>query len=101
MTAPDADGLAAYLDEAYRRGIVRSAAGDAVGLAPHSIERDQSEAMRDLAIAEGAERTVEVGLGLGMSALFLCQGCCERRPRVRSFAGTISSPRTDHAAGRP
>jgi predicted O-methyltransferase YrrM len=50
-----------------------TAAGDAIGLAPHSIGRDQGEAMTDLAIAEGAERTVEVGLALGMSALFLCQ----------------------------
>jgi predicted O-methyltransferase YrrM len=40
---------------------------------PRSIERVQGEALRDLAIAERAERTVEVGLALGMSALFLCQ----------------------------
>ena len=73
MTGPDADRLAAYLDEAYRRGNVRTPGGDSIGLAPHSIEREQGEAMRELAVAEGAERTIEVGLALGMSALFLCQ----------------------------
>lgn len=73
MTGPDAHRLAAYLDEAYRRGNVRTPAGDSIGLAPHSIERGQGEAMRELAVAEGAERTIEVGLALGMSALFLCQ----------------------------
>ena len=73
MTGPDADRLAAYLDEAYRRGDVRTPDGDSIGLAPHSIEREQGEAMRELAVAEGAERTIEVGLALGMSALFLCQ----------------------------
>ena len=73
MTGPDADRLAAYLDEAYRRGNVRTPGGGSIGLAPHSIEREQGEAMRELAVAEGAERTIEVGLALGMSALFLCQ----------------------------
>jgi predicted O-methyltransferase YrrM len=73
VTGSDADRLAAYLDEAYRRGNVRSADGDVIGLAPHSVEREQGEAIRELAIAEGAERTIEVGLALGMSALFLCQ----------------------------
>ncbi|MET0206618.1 MAG: hypothetical protein ABW228_05515, partial [Thermoleophilaceae bacterium] len=73
MTGPDADRLAAYLDEAYRRGNVRTPGGDSIGLAPHSIERPQGEAMRELAVAEGAERTIEVGLALGMSALFFCQ----------------------------
>jgi predicted O-methyltransferase YrrM len=73
VTGPDADSLAAYLDEVYRRGNVRTPGGDSIGLAPHSIEREQGEAMRELAVAEGAERTIEVGLALGMSALFLCQ----------------------------
>jgi predicted O-methyltransferase YrrM len=73
VTGPDADRLAAYLDEAYRRGNVRTPGGDSIGLAPHSIERERGEAMRELAVAEGAERTIEVGLALGMSALFLCQ----------------------------
>jgi predicted O-methyltransferase YrrM len=60
---------------------VRTPAGDAIGLAPHSVEREQGEAMRDLAIAEGAERTIEVGLALGMSALFLCQAAIARGGR--------------------
>lgn len=38
---------------------------------PHSIERHAGEAMRDLAIADEAERTIEVGLALGMPALFV------------------------------
>jgi predicted O-methyltransferase YrrM len=81
MAAPDADTLAAFLAEAYRRGSVRTPAGDAIALAPHSIEREQGEAMRDLAIAEGAARTIEVGLALGMSALYLCQAVIARGRR--------------------
>jgi predicted O-methyltransferase YrrM len=78
VIAADADRLAAYLDEAYGHGSVRTPGGSEIGLAPHSIEREQGEAMRDLAVAEGAERTIEVGLALGMSALFLCQAVLER-----------------------
>jgi predicted O-methyltransferase YrrM len=65
--------LDTFIDQAYRGGRVLGCAGRPVELAPHSIERDQGEALRDLAITDGAERTIEVGLALGMSALFLCQ----------------------------
>jgi predicted O-methyltransferase YrrM len=73
--------LTRYLDDAYGRGSVSDAAGTPVELAPHSIEREKGEALRDLAIAEGAERTIEVGLALGMSALFLCQAVLPRGGR--------------------
>jgi predicted O-methyltransferase YrrM len=65
--------LEAFVERCYRSGSVLDSAGRRVELAPHSIERAQGEALRDLAIAEGAKRTIEVGLALGMSALFLCQ----------------------------
>jgi predicted O-methyltransferase YrrM len=74
-------GLEAFLDRSYGRGSVPDAAGVAIELAPHSIERAQGEALRDLAIAEGAERTIEVGLALGISALFLCQAVLPRGGR--------------------
>jgi predicted O-methyltransferase YrrM len=73
--------LIRYLDDAYGRGSVKDVAGAPVELAPHSIERAQGEALRDLAIAEGAEQTIEVGLALGMSALFLCQAVLPRGGR--------------------
>jgi predicted O-methyltransferase YrrM len=65
---PDID---AFIREAYAEGSVRDAAGGRRELAPHSIEPAAGEALRDLAIAERATRTIEVGLALGMSALFL------------------------------
>jgi predicted O-methyltransferase YrrM len=73
--------LPRYIESAYSRGSVIDSGGADVDLAPHSIERAQGEAMRDLAIAEGVERTVEVGLALGMSALFLCQAVLSRGGR--------------------
>jgi predicted O-methyltransferase YrrM len=76
-----ASALELMVDGIYARGSVADADGNAVDLAPHSIERAQGEALRDLAIAEGVERTIEVGLALGMSALFLCQAVLPRGGR--------------------
>jgi predicted O-methyltransferase YrrM len=73
--------LEAFLDQSYRTGRVLDSGGNPVELAPHSSERAQGEALRDLAVAEGAERTIEVGLALGMSALFLCQAVLPRGGR--------------------
>jgi predicted O-methyltransferase YrrM len=70
--------LEKFLEQSYRAGRVLDSRGNPVDLAPHSIERAQGEALRDLAVAEEAERTIEVGLALGMSALFLCQAVLAR-----------------------
>jgi predicted O-methyltransferase YrrM len=67
------DKLASFVDSAYAAGAV-----DGRPLAPHSVDRADGEALRDLAVAEGASRTIEVGLALGMSALFLCQAIAGR-----------------------
>jgi predicted O-methyltransferase YrrM len=73
--------LEASIERAYRRGAVPDASGRAIELVPHSVGREQGEALRDLAVAEGAERTIEVGLALGLSALFLCQAVLARGGR--------------------
>lgn len=70
--------LEGFLERAYREGSVPDAAGEPLALAPHSVDADFGAALRDLAIAEDAERTIEVGLALGMSALFLCQAVMRR-----------------------
>ncbi|HVD59045.1 MAG TPA: class I SAM-dependent methyltransferase [Thermoleophilaceae bacterium] len=73
--------VAAFLDRAYASETVLDAAGAPVELFPHSIERRAGEALRELAMAEGAARTIEIGLALGISALFLCQAVLERGGR--------------------
>jgi predicted O-methyltransferase YrrM len=70
--------LSGQLAEIYERGTVRTRTGGLIELSPHSVERDQGESLRALAVSEGAERTIEVGLALGMSALFLCQAVLAR-----------------------
>ena len=66
-----------FIRDAYAAGAVRDAEGNEIALEPHSVEQPDGEALRDLAVAEGATRTIEVGLALGMSALFLCQAVLE------------------------
>jgi predicted O-methyltransferase YrrM len=73
--------IARFIENAYREGDVPDCDGQATPLAPHSVDRASGEALRDLALAEGAERTIEVGLALGMSALFLCQAVLPRGGR--------------------
>src|SRR4051812_30692453 len=75
------DRLERTLHEAYHRESVHGRDGTAIELFPHSIGRRQGEALRDLAIAEQAERTIEIGLALGISALFLCQAVLPRGGR--------------------
>jgi predicted O-methyltransferase YrrM len=69
------------VDRVYRAGTVLDASGNTIDLVPHSIARAEGEALRDLALAERARTTIEVGLALGMSALFLCQAVLERGGR--------------------
>jgi predicted O-methyltransferase YrrM len=71
----------AVLERAYERGSVPDSSGTELPLAPHSIELEDGRALRDLAIAEEAERTIEVGLALGMSALFFVEAVSERGGR--------------------
>jgi predicted O-methyltransferase YrrM len=52
-----------------------------VSLAPQSVDWQQGGAVRDLALSENIERTIEVGLALGISSLFLSQAALERGGR--------------------
>jgi predicted O-methyltransferase YrrM len=76
-----ADQVDAFLDAAYRAGSVPDARGQPIPLSPHSIERGEGEALRALVSAEGAARTIEVGLALGISALWFCGAVAGRGGR--------------------
>jgi predicted O-methyltransferase YrrM len=74
-------GVSRFVSETYERGHVLDEADAEVALAPHSVTRGQGEALAKLALSERAECTIEVGLALGMSALFLCRAVLERSGR--------------------
>jgi predicted O-methyltransferase YrrM len=64
-------------------------------LAPTSVERAAGESLRDLAVSEGASQTIEVGLALGMSALFLCQAALAVNPDGGRHVAIDPCQRTD------
>lgn len=72
---------AGLLDAAYRDGSVLDGNGGRLPVSPHSIERADGEALLRLLNAEGVEQTIEVGLALGISALWFSQAVAERGGR--------------------
>lgn len=69
---PTAADLRAFLDATYARGTLPGSDGDPVALAPHGLPEQAAHELRELAIAEPARQTLEVGLGLGLGTLSLC-----------------------------
>jgi predicted O-methyltransferase YrrM len=76
--------LSRYVQRIYDRGWVEGEGGSRVPLEPHSLPRADAREIRELAVAEGVGRTLEVGLGLGLGTLTLCEALLEGgRPHAR------------------
>jgi predicted O-methyltransferase YrrM len=65
------------IDEMYAQGVAIDEAGAEVTLYPHSVAPAQARALRDLAVAERAENTLEIGFAMGLSSLALCEALLE------------------------
>jgi len=57
-----------------RDGTVVSRAGTVHNVFPVAVTAAEGEALRDWVVREEATRTIEVGLGYGVSTLFVCEG---------------------------
>ncbi|HET6694413.1 MAG TPA: class I SAM-dependent methyltransferase [Pedococcus sp.] len=57
--------------------VVSRADGATRRLEPLAISPAEGEALRGWVVGEGAARTIEIGLGYGISALFVCEGLLE------------------------
>jgi predicted O-methyltransferase YrrM len=66
-----ADAVAETARSAYQRGELLRRDGAMQPIAPDGLSQFAAAALRDLAIAHGAVRTLETGLGLGLSTLAL------------------------------
>lgn len=71
-------GMNPIIDRIYCTGVVEDAAGDAIPAFPSSIRRSEGEHLYRLVRDRGLERTLEIGMGYGLSTLFVCQGHKER-----------------------
>ena len=74
MTAAD---VRRYRGALYEQGHVRGDDGSTVALDPHGLAEVDARDIRDLAVAEGVGSTLEVGLGLGLGTLALCEALLE------------------------
>jgi predicted O-methyltransferase YrrM len=63
------------IDRLFRERIaIARRDGSVHDLFPVAVTMAEGEALRDCVIQEGASRTIEIGLGYGVSALFMCEG---------------------------
>lgn len=63
------------IDRLFRDGTaVARSDGTVHQLFPVAIPQSEGEALRDWVGREGAANTIEIGLGYGISALFICEG---------------------------
>lgn len=66
------------IDRLVREGTVTSALdGSTHDLFPVALSPGEAEGLKGWVVLEGASRTIEVGLGYGISALHICEGLLE------------------------
>lgn len=57
----------------YSDGFVLAESGERVDVAPEGLTRVATDGIAAFAVVEGAQRTLEVGIGLGLGTLALCE----------------------------
>ncbi len=62
-----------YVDRLHEQGYAEGEDGGRTPLAPHALPKEDARDIRDLAVSEGVGTTLEVGLGLGVGTLSLCE----------------------------
>jgi predicted O-methyltransferase YrrM len=75
VESPALQRLTDYRESLVAAGsVVADADGGRRELAPVAIGEDEGRALREWVRREHAERTLEIGLGFGISTLFICEG---------------------------
>jgi predicted O-methyltransferase YrrM len=81
ITAAD---LRRYVDRLYARGYVQGENDARIPLDPTGLAAVDASEIRDLAVSEAVATTLEVGLGLGLGTISLCEALLEvGRPGAR------------------
>jgi len=98
---PSPATLEKFIEELYARGVIHGDDGTEFEILPTSLAPERGAFLRDVCRAERPESTVEIGLGYGLSTLFIVQALLENG--VTSRAHTVMDPcQTSifHDAGR-
>jgi predicted O-methyltransferase YrrM len=72
-----ASGLRRHVTRIYAQGRVPGEDGSWTPLHPHALPAADAREIRDLAVSERVGTTLEVGLGLGLGTLALCEALLE------------------------
>jgi len=73
-----ANAIPALLDRIYATGTVEDARGEPMDAFPHGVPRRHADELTRLVLEEGAERTLETGMAVGVSTLAICRPHAER-----------------------
>jgi predicted O-methyltransferase YrrM len=73
LFSPTDEVMNALLESIYRTGLVQDAQGNSSCPFPISLPQAEGQALYELLLRENLERTLEIGLGNGLSCLFFCQ----------------------------
>jgi len=65
------------IERIYRDGYAQDAQGNRIHIFPSAIPYESGQLLRDFVIQHKPRRTIETGLGFGMSALFISQALAE------------------------
>jgi predicted O-methyltransferase YrrM len=87
MTSRDRARVEATIEELVRAGVATAPDGEMHDLFPVAIPQAEGRALERVVEEARATRTIETGLGYGMSTLYLCAGLLAAgRPAVRHVA---------------
>jgi predicted O-methyltransferase YrrM len=75
--ATTAEDVRRYVDRLYEQGHLEGSDGSHIALDPHALAEVDAREIRGLAVSEGVGATLEVGLGLGLGTLSLCEALLE------------------------
>jgi predicted O-methyltransferase YrrM len=101
-TEPLVDRLRAFRTASYERKTLPGESGKPIDCWPAGVTAPAGEALRDVVIREGCKRTVETGLGLGLSSLWIAEGLLAKNPEQSIEHVTIDPHQAwcDHAGVR-
>jgi predicted O-methyltransferase YrrM len=78
-------GAAELLDQIYATGKVEGAGGVVIDALPHGLPRRHAEELARLVREEGARRTLETGMSVGLSTLAICGAGAEQHVAIDPF----------------
>ena len=92
------DKLAPYfsnslIEKIYDSGNVHSAEGEKIPIYPWGIPAELGQQLHDFILENGLERSLEIGLAYGLSALFICEA---HRRRQKGFHIAIDPAQTSN-----